>query len=159
MRDLFNNKFRIPSARLQSWNYANQGIYFITICTKDRESFFGKIYNSSLIPTEIGQIAWTEWFKVTDIRPDMNIELGEFVVMPNHIHGIVIIGRNEFNKPDYSNIDNSQNQFLAQSKNLASIIRGYKSSVSSYAKKNNIVFEWQARFHEHIIRSDNDYQT
>lgn len=159
MKELFNNKYRVPSARLQSWNYANEGIYFVTICTKDREPYFGDIEDATLLPNEIGKIAWLEWFKAIEMRPDMNIELGEFVVMPNHIHGIIIIGRNNFNKPDYSNCSESQNQFMAQSKNLASIIRGYKSAVSSYANKNNINFEWQTRFHEHIIRSEDDYAT
>ncbi|RYU90407.1 transposase [Emticicia agri] len=158
MKELFNNKYRVPSARLKSWNYANEGIYFVTICTKNREQYFGCICDSSLVPTEIGKIAWIEWFKTIEMRPDMNIELGEFIVMPNHVHGIIMIGRNQYNKPDYSNSPALQNVFLAQSKNLASIIRGFKSSVSSYAKKNNIAFEWQTRFHEHIIRSENDYQ-
>ena len=159
MEELFNNKYRIPSARLQSWNYASEGMYFVTICTKDRELYFGNIAESVFIPNEIGQIATIEWFKIVEIRPDMNIELGEFVVMPNHIHGIIMIGRNEFNKPAYGNTIEAKNQFLAQSKNLASIIRGYKSAVSSYAIKNNIVFGWQTRFHEHIIRSEHNYHT
>jgi REP element-mobilizing transposase RayT len=158
MQEIFNNKYRVPSARLQSWNYAYEGMYFITICTQNREHHFGNIQDSVLVPTEIGRIAWKEWFKAIEVRPDMNIELGEFVVMPNHIHGIIIIGRNEFNRPEYGNYNEYQNQFISQSKNLASIIRGYKSAVSSYAKKNNIAFGWQTRFHEHIIRSDENYQ-
>jgi REP element-mobilizing transposase RayT len=157
MNLLFNNKYRIPSARLQSWNYANAGMYFVTICTKDRVCHFGNIIESDLMPTEIGKIAWSEWFKTVELRPDMNIELGEFVVMPNHIHGIVMIGLNEFNKPDNNHLSNSQNGFLPQSKNLASIIRGYKIAVTTYARKNNIVFDWQTRFHEYIIRSEDDY--
>lgn len=159
MKELFNNKYRIPSTRLQSWNYANEGMYFITICTKNREPYFGNIYNSVLIPTEIGKIVWTEWFKAIELRRDMNIELGEFIVMPNHVHGIIMIGKNAFNKPELANNTESQNQFSPQAKNLASVIRGYKAAVSAYAKKNGISFEWQTRFHEHIIRSENDYNS
>ena len=114
MQEIFNNKYRIPSARLQSWNYANEGMYFVTICTQNRDQHFGNIVESVLVPSEIGKIAWNEWFKAVELRPDMNIELGEFVVMPNHVHGIIIIGRNKFNKPDYSNITEPKNQFLAQ---------------------------------------------
>ncbi len=101
MTKLFNNKYRIPSARLQHWNYANEGMYFITICTKNRKNYFGEIVSAetrclaSLQPTEIGQIAHSEWYKTIELRPDSNLELGEFVVMPNHIHGIIIIGKNE----------------------------------------------------------------
>jgi REP element-mobilizing transposase RayT len=97
MSDLYKNKYRISSARLQNWNYANPGLYFITICTQNRNHYFGEISvetpcMASLLPTAIGEIAYNEWFKTPELRPDMNLELGEFVVMPNHIHGIIIIG-------------------------------------------------------------------
>ena len=98
MSKLFKNKYRIASARLQNWNYANEGMYFVTICTKNRENYFGNIDSKGIFnPTEIGKIAYSEWFNAIDIRPDMNLILGEFVVMPNHIHGIIIIGENDFN--------------------------------------------------------------
>ncbi|MEZ4845344.1 MAG: diphosphomevalonate decarboxylase [Bacteroidia bacterium] len=201
---LFNNKYRIPSARLYHWDYANEAMYYVTICTKNRKNYFGKIIVepqrvaakanqtcrnvnqtnlfriAALQPTEIGRIAHTEWFKTIEMRPDMNEQLVEFVVMPNHIHGIIIIGRNEFNSnnPDRDAMHRvstkkdamhrvstekdamhrvSINQFAPQSKNLASIIRGYKSAVTTYAKKNNIEFDWQPRFYDHIIRSLDDY--
>jgi len=159
MKELFNNKYRIQTARLESWNYANEGFYFVTICTKNKEYYFGDISDSALVPTAIGRIAKEEWFKTIDLRPDMNIEFCEFVVMPNHVHGIVIIGRNEFNRVSLKNTDEKQNLFSPQSKNLASIIRGYKIAVTMYARKNNIEFDWQSRYHEHIIRSEKDYHT
>ena len=108
MDELFNNKYRIPSARLQNWNYADEAMYFVTICTKKRLHYFGEIVveakgiastsvkgrqQPKLQPTAIGKIAHAEWFKSIELRPDMNLELGEFVIMPNHIHGIIIIGR------------------------------------------------------------------
>ena len=108
METFFQKKYRISSARLQSWNYANAGMYFITICTKNREHYFGEIVVddrrdtmrgvSTMNPTEIGKIAETEWLKTPALRPDMNLELGEFIVMPNHIHGIIFIGKNEYNR-------------------------------------------------------------
>jgi REP element-mobilizing transposase RayT len=173
MTKLFNNKYRIPSARLQHWNYANEGMYFITICTKNRKNYIGEIVSeetrclASLQPTEIGQIAHSEWYKTIELRPDSNLELGEFVVMPNHIHGIIIIGKNEYNMHQDQDTDamdrvsanqtKYKNQFAPQSKNLASIIRGYKSAVTTYARKNGIIFDWQPRFHDHIIRSMDEY--
>ena len=170
MNALFQNRYRIPSACLQSWNYANAGMYFITICTKNRECYFGEIvvdcrdamYGvSTLNPTEIGKIAYDEWFRTTQIRPDMNLELGEFIVMPNHIHGIILIGENEYNRDDGRRRDamhcvsttEYKNQFAPQSKNIASIIRGYKSAVTTYTRQNGIEFNWQSRFHDHIIRN------
>ena len=191
MQTLFNNKYRIPSARLQHWNYANEALYFVTICTKNRQHFFGDLPPESekdsiiLNPTEIGKIAHSEWYKTIELRPDMNIELGEFVVMPNHIHGIVMIGQNKYNTDngrdalqcvsnnpvnyDGSDVINdgkrdalqcvstNKNQFDPQSKNLPSIIRGYKTAVTTYARHNNINFDWQPRYYDHIIRNMDAY--
>ena len=141
-------------------------MYFITICTADRECYFGQIADGKMHPSELGKIAETEWFKTIELRPDMNLELGEFVVMPNHIHGIIIIGSNQYNNDDTMNGGRDamhgvstkiQNKFGPQSKNLASIIRGYKSAITTYARKNKILFQWQSRFHDHVIRSMDDY--
>jgi REP element-mobilizing transposase RayT len=146
-------------------------MYFVTICTRNREHYFGEIIlnqegEAILQPTLIGEIAHSEWYKCVELRPDMNLELGEFVVMPNHIHGIVMIGRNEFNTPTATNKNiliepqtdiAYKNSFGPQRKNLSSILRGYKSAVTVAARNFNIEFEWQSRFHEHIIRSMDDY--
>jgi len=155
MDQLFNNKYRIPSARLQNWNYASEAIYFVTICTKNMKNYFGEINGSmqikTLQATKIGEIACSEWYRTMELRPDMNLELGEFVVMPNHIHGIIMIGANEYNMRPCAN------RFVPQSKNLSSIIRGYKSAVTVFARKNKIDFEWHPRFHDRIIRSTFEY--
>lgn len=208
MPDLFKNKYRISSARLQSWDYSNPGMYFITICTKKRAHCFGEIVVdadarcitypdseargiASLRQSAIGQIAHSEWLKTPEIRPDMNLQLGEFVIMPDHMHGIVIIGdnhhrRDAMHRVSDSNPDETQfgdaihcvinpnpdaTQFrdamhcvstqitiAPQSKNLASIIRGYKSAVTMFARKNNIPFDWQPRYYDHIIRSMDEYE-
>ncbi len=91
----FKNKYRIPSARWKNWNYNLPALYFITICTKNREHYFGKIQNSEMILNELGQAAYNEWINTSNIRSDMKLELGEFIIMPNHIRGIIIIGENE----------------------------------------------------------------
>ncbi len=174
----YKNKYRIPSARLKHWNYANEALYFVTICTKNRVNYFGTIAGvpPALQPTEIGKIAHLEWYKSPALRPDMNLALGEFIVMPNHIHGMVIIGANKYNTRGTHGMhdthdmprrdamhrvstdgDGCQNQFAPQSKNLASIMRGYKSAVTTYARKNGIEFDWQPRFHDHIIRTIDEY--
>jgi putative transposase len=99
MTDLYKNKYRIPPARLQTWNYADPGMYFVTICTKERECYFGEITDGQMHLSELGKIAETEWIKTAELRPDMNLELAEFVVMPNHVHGIILIGNNAHNAP------------------------------------------------------------
>ncbi len=124
----------------------------------------------------LGSVANSEWIKTPGIRRDMNLELGEFVVMPNHFHGIMMIGENEFNRRDSgivggddgdvryamhrvstANPTPTANKFGPQSKNLGSIVRGFKSSVTTHAKKLNLEFGWQARFHDHIIRSHDEF--
>ena len=123
-----------------------------------------------MILSEMGNYLQNEWLKTRDIRPDMNITLDEFVVMPDHFHAIIIIGKNRYNT--INNLDNDRtamhggstansiqknqykNEFGPQSNNLASIIRGIKSIVSTYAKKTKQDFQWQSRFHDHIIRTN-----
>lgn len=164
MSEKFNNKYRIDSARLKNWDYSNRGVYFVTICTANREHYFGTIRIGEMIVSELGKILEKEWIKTPEIRPDMNIELGEFVVMPNHFHGIFFIGNNEFN----SNVGRDalqcvstdevyKNQFGPQSKNLSSIIRGFKSAVTVQARRINPDFGWQTRFYDHIIRNPKAY--
>jgi len=136
------------------WDYNWPAAYFVTICTAIRIDFFGNISNSELRLSKIGKITESEWVNTPRIRPDMNLKLGAFVVMPNHLHGIIIIGNNEYNgdgrdamhrvstpisthaSPSIpSSLSASpKNQFGPQRKNLASIIRGIKSSVTKQAR-------------------------
>jgi putative transposase len=86
------------SIRLKGYDYSQDGLYFITICTQNRACLFGNIVNGEMILNEYGQIAFNEWMKTTEIRT--NVELGDFVVMPNHFHGIVrIFGRGVSHTP------------------------------------------------------------
>jgi len=162
----FNNKYRIESTRLQNWDYARAVAYFITICTAKREHFFGIVKNNEMVYSDIGAIVAQEWVKTPHIRPDMNLDLGEFMVMPDHFHGIIFIGNNDFN----SNILRGamhgaskdgiyKNEFGPPSKNLSSIIRGFKSAVTVQPKIINPDFGWQARFHDSIIRNQRSYET
>lgn len=192
MSSKFKNKYRIDSARLKGWDYSNSAAYFVTICTCNRRHYFGKINDGIMDLSSLGDITEQEWIKSVALRPDMNLSLGEFVVMPNHFHGIIFIGENEFNTPDgidnnprtdamlgvsvekdathdisfdqdathgvSTNTNNTDNQFGPQSKNLASIIRGFKSAVTTFARNNNLPFDWQPRFHDHVIRNETEYQ-
>ena len=158
MTEKFKDHYRIPSARLQNWDYARFAAYFITICTAGREHYFGSIGNPNgeMILSELGAIVETEWLKTLEIRPDMNLILGKYMVMPDHFHSIIIIGPNEYNDSPI-NGTNSRNKFGPQYKNLASIVRGFKSAISTYATTNNIQFGWQKRFYDRIIRNDYEF--
>jgi len=89
--DKFKNKYRIPSTRLQNWDYGSNAAYFITICTKDREHFFGEIVHHKMTLNAIGKLAENYWFEIP--KHFQFIKLGNFVVMPNHVHGILIIDK------------------------------------------------------------------
>jgi len=160
----FKNQYRIPSARLRSWDYGQNGAYFVTICTKNRECYFGAIENGNMIISEIGHIAGKYWAEIPNHFPF--VQLGKFIIMPNHVHGIIIIDKsdNDGNAVETQNFASLQqqhnhpkNKFGPQSQNLASIIRGYKSGVKKYSTMNYIEFTWRSRFHDHIIRNEKSF--
>ena len=160
--DKYHDKYRIPSTRLRSWDYGTAAAYFITICTKNREHFFGEIRNGEMQLSEIGEIATLEWVKSVKMRPDMNLNMDIFMVMPNHIHGIICIGENEYNKKwEGGKMQDEEitsvNLFGPQYKNVASIVRGFKIAVSCQAHLFTPRFQWQERFHDHVIRSEEAY--
>ncbi|MBN3583170.1 transposase [Algoriphagus aestuarii] len=100
-----NTKDR-KSPRLSNWNYGSDASYFITICSKNREHFFGEIINKKMNLTPAGAIASVLWHEIKNHAK--NIELGEFVVMPNHIHGILILNGNGDNN-DRTVVGTTQN--------------------------------------------------
>lgn len=174
---LFNNKYRIPSARMENWDYASDAAYFITICTAQKEHFFGKIKDKKMYLSNIGVLADVFWYEIKNHAK--NIQLDAFVVMPNHIHGILILENNHqyllANNPSVetghalssdnhlSEINNEkltigQQRFRNQGKNtISSIIGSYKSVVTRHAHRLGYDFAWQERFHDNIIRSDEEY--
>ena len=92
MHELYRNKYRVPPARAQWWNYKNTAAYFITICTADRQPYFGEIVANKMQLSAAGKIAENFWHEI--INHTQNVKLGEFIVMPNHIHGIITIDNN-----------------------------------------------------------------
>ncbi|AFK04297.1 hypothetical protein Emtol_3164 [Emticicia oligotrophica DSM 17448] len=171
--DKFKNKYRIASARASWWDYGWNGAYFITICTKNMDHFFGEIENGQMRLSKIGILADVFWHEIKNHTE--NIELGTFVVMPNHIHGILVL-----DKPENKIIETvetlhatslpatQKNQFMSaispKSNSVSTIIRSYKSAVTKHCNRlkltdeNSLIFAWQTRFHDHIIRNDVEYQ-
>ena len=168
---LFKNRYRIKSIRLPDWDYKSDGAYFITICVKNRECVFGKIVNGKMVLSEIGEIVQRYWHEIPDHFD--NVQLDEFVVMPNHFHGIVIINNNRYvhcrdaiNRVSTGNTDNKKcniggitkhhNPML--SKSLSTIVRWYKGRCKFEINKiqNKIFFQWQSRYYERIIRNEKE---
>ena len=178
----FQNKYRIASIRAQWWDYGWNGAYFITICTQNRKHYFGEIQNGKMILSHVGIIADLLWHQIPSHHN--NIELGDFVVMPNHIHGILIIDRqnnidlheeNNTNDMEEVNIVVEIGHTLSQQpqqsqqpgsqrfqnigKNtISSIVGSYKSAVTKHANRLGYPHQWQKLFYDNIIRSNNDYQ-
>jgi putative transposase len=94
--DRFLDRYRIGSARLQKWDYRWKGAYFITICTQGRECYFGDVVDGKMKLSGIGIIADILWYEISNHAK--NFELGEFVVMPNHVHGVLILNGNDNSK-------------------------------------------------------------
>lgn len=174
--DKFKNKYRISSARLQNWDYRWEGAYFITICTQNREHYFGEIVDRKMQLSHVGIIADILWYQIP--HHNQNVELGAFVVMPNHIHGILIITPNDNDdgnggdnvetghalslqqQPSEQSKPIGQQRFQNIGKNsISSIVGSYKSAVTKHAHRLQFDFQWQTRFHDHIIRDDKSFQT
>jgi len=168
--NLFKNKYRIESTRLKNYDYSGVGSYFITICTKNKQNYFGYVVDGEMQLSQIGQIADQCWNEIPKHFPF--VLLDEYVVMPNHVHGILIVNGNindhRVETQNFASLhghtntsqcqQNTANKFGPQSMNLASIVRGYKIGVKKWATINNVDFLWQPRFYENIIRNENSLQ-
>jgi len=151
--------------RLKGYDYSNDGLYFITICTKNRECFFGKIENNDMIPNDIGNMANQFWMEIPEHFK--NIVLHRYIVMPNHIHGIIEISGNSVVGTRHV-VSLQQNSPATTGTvfgkpvagSVSVIIQQYKSSVKRWCNKNRYeYFQWQSRFHDHIIRNEQSYRT
>lgn len=184
MNEKFQNKYRLSSARLQNWDYGWNAAYFVTICTQNRAHYFGDIVvdtpnfgASTLQLSEIGTMAEKYWLEIPEHFPF--VQLGAFVVMPNHVHGIIVIDKMDdgkkigktnqknvktrqclvsINDPNDPTMTIGQKRFQNQGKNtLSSIVGSYKSVVTKNARCLQIDFAWQSRFHDHIIRDSGSF--
>jgi putative transposase len=144
----FRNKYRIPSARLKGFDYSQNGLYFITINTNNHQSIFGNIIDGSvdniispkMILSEAGIIVSDCWYDLPNHYP--NIILDEFIIMPDHIHGII-------------KIENSSD--IKTKHGLSEFIRAFKSFSSrriNELRKTKKPDIWQQRFYDRIIRSN-----
>ncbi len=145
--------------RYQGYDYSQNGFYFVTICTKNRESFFGEVTNGVVKYSEIGEVANKCWQDIPQHFPF--VKLDRFIVMPNHIHGIIVIEKaqetqNIAGMQNFAFPQRYQNKFGPQSKNLSSIIRGFKVGVTKYVNNSHLSFAWQPRFYDRIIRNEDE---
>lgn len=141
-----NKELTLPqrkNIRAEFHDYSG-GDYFVTICTRDKEKFFGTIINGQMNFTPIGMFA--DNALRTLAKHYKYVEVPLFVVMPNHVHAIICIRENADAPCCLPSIRTP----------LSVVVGGFKQSVTSFARRNNVEFGWQSRFHDHIIRGNHD---
>ncbi len=177
MRKLFKNKYRIGSRRLSYWDYGSNASYFVTICCKNKNHFFGEIEDGKMNLSDIGLLANKFWLEIPNHFPF--VELGAFVVMPDHMYGIIIINKTERTDVASSNLDDATSNLddatsklddatsnldvvtstgaakqKWQPQTLGVIVNQYKRIVTIKARKLDMDFAWQPLYYDHIIRNN-----
>ena len=162
-KQLFKNKYRIKSIRLKHWDYSSNGAYYVTVCTKNREKFFGEIVNGKMKLSEIGKIVENEWRQTCNIRK--NVEMDEYIIMSDHMHGILFITHSMVETPrrgvstdGYKRNPHHNPEWKPNS--LGSIICQFKSISTKQIRAIGFQnFAWQTRFHESIVRNEKHLNT
>jgi putative transposase len=134
--------------RLKDYSYSQEGYYFVTICTKDREEWFGNIEQESVNLSRYGKIAHDFWVGIPTHFE--NVAIDELSVMPNHMHGILIIEGDMVGNAYMRSLQNRTNMLLSK------IIQQYKASVTRKINslEGGLHFGWQKSFYDHVIRND-----
>ena len=144
-----SEKHHRRSIRLKGYDYSQSGLYIITICVQNRHCLFGEIENDEMILNEYGKIAATEWINTESIRD--NIRLHEYIIMPNHIHGIIeIIDR----KGDCR----GESQFAQNKDDCKGELQFAPTAPTAPTIKSLNYKIWQRNYYEHIIRDEKSYQ-
>jgi len=173
MSDQPNERHR-RSLRLKGYDYSQAGAYFVTVCAYGKECLFGEVESGLMRLNEYGEIVASEWIRSAELR--LEIECGEFVVMPNHFHGIMHIVGAYGNTPmthDKKIFGSSRNKGVmpcqkgvlpyaptSPSRNIGSMVRGFKGAASrriNQLRNTPGAPVWQRNYYEHVIRNDADY--
>ena len=155
-----------------NWHKYNGAEYFVTICTSGREHYFGEVHDGQTRLTAVGEYTKQCIEKISEINQDVDVPL--YVIMPNHIHLIVVIdggktsdnvgtrfiasvdniGADAMNRVPTGGVTGNKNPMLNET--LGTIIRGLKARVTKFARENGIPFAWQPRYHDRIVRNQNE---
>ncbi|MEH2001844.1 MAG: transposase [Nostoc sp.] len=175
----YKGKYRIDSTRLPAWSYASNAGYFVTICTGGKKCFFGEVVQGEMQRSPIGEIAHKLWYEIPNHF--YNCRIDSFCVMPNHVHGILVINQiredaiqtiqtqedamNQTQEEDAMNRVSTRgdgerggvtglfNPMLSKN-SLSKIVRWYKGRCTFEINQIYEGFEWQGRFHDNIIRNE-----
>jgi REP element-mobilizing transposase RayT len=137
--------------RLPYYNYASTNRYFVTICSHERKCLFGEIVKGKMVLSNNGDHVFDSWNMIPSVTSYADID--GFVIMPNHFHGIILI-----NNPDEPK-DLESKEFTVQQKSLSSVVRNFKSAVTTKIRKSHndqSIKVWQPRFFDRIIRNERE---
>ena len=153
-----SNRWSRSSIRLRGYDYTKAGVYFVTLCTFESECLFGEVVDGEMLLSEAGEIARRCWMRIPEHFA--NVDLDEFQIMPNHVHGIVVLKSFVGTRHAVSLQQQNTQQFgKPVPGSLSTIIRSYKSAVSKCVHtEGHAEFAWQSRFHDRIIRNHKEFQ-
>jgi putative transposase len=155
------------SIRLPNYDYSQSGAYYITIVNWHRECLFGDVVDGEVVLSKFGLVAKQQWENLPNRFP--NIILGAFVIMPNHMHGVIVImtgrgtaGNLNDHDGEFSRRAPTHEQYQKPVKgSIPTMVRSYKSSVSyriNLMRGTQDIPVWQRNYYEHIIRNERDLQ-
>ena len=152
-----SQKYRRRSIRLKDYDYSQAGAYFITICAYNRACIFGDILEGQIKLNQYGEIVNLEWLKTNNMRT--NLVLDAYIVMPNHIHGIISISHFDHRMGTMQRAHTFEHFGKPVSNSIPTIIRLFKSSVTKQInalRGTPGVPVWQRNYYEHVIRNEDD---
>ncbi|MDP2039146.1 MAG: transposase [Ignavibacteria bacterium] len=150
----FKETYRVDSARLQEWDYSTPWWYYVTINTKDHIEYFGNAETGKIQRNELGLVVEECWKEIP--KHFLNVELDYYVIMPNHVHGILIL--TDKRKDVACNVSTNKMSVISPKPNsLSAVVRSFKSAVTKTIRENGYNnFAWQPRFYDRIIRSEKE---
>ncbi|HET6513345.1 MAG TPA: transposase [Candidatus Kapabacteria bacterium] len=156
LTDKFKQKYRISSARLQHYDYAKSGLYFITGNAFNHQCIFGDVVDSEMRNSALGEVAEACWTAIPSHF--QHVELDCFQVMPNHLHGILQLVEDGAGAGTFDVMEGRKPGGL-QRGSISSILNSFKGAVTKEAKRLGLAETvWQGRFHDHVIRNEQDLE-
>ena len=144
--------------RIKGFDYTQPGAYFVTICTYQRACALGSIHNREIKLNDFGHVVQKEWFRTAELRQNVHLFLDEFVVMPNHLHGILFLDDSCQEPPLPPNVPPVwPPETKTPSRTIGSIVRGFKIGVTKWAKQHtSIQAIWQRDYFDRVLRDQEE---
>jgi len=147
------------SVRLPGFDYSKIGMYFVTVCASERRCIFGEVRDDETVLSSIGQIVSACWIEIPHHFPNVKIEA--YVVMPNHIHGILTIHSNWKGAGSQEKLAAPMESFGKPTpRSIPTIVRSFKAAASRHSRESGYVKGesiWQRGYYEHVLRNTREY--